>query len=219
MTKQIRLLALLPLLLAMSHSAAATSISGTLTADNAFYVYISTSDTTLGMLLSSGTLNANSTFNAALSPGTNYLHIEAINTFYEAGLLGEFSLTGTGAHFMNGSQTLFTDTADWLGGFNDGNSDLSSPQPWVVPNGAVISFGTVGVWGNFINPSAVWIWPGDAISFPIPGNGGLGVCQYCTVDFSTPIFTPASTAAPEPGSLALLGAGLASAVIRRKLLL
>jgi hypothetical protein len=194
-------------LIGLGAAAHATTISGNLTADNAFFAFIGTSDTTLGTQVASGN-SWPSTFsfsNVALTPGvTNYLQIEAINYGDEAGFIGTFTLSGTGFSFASGLQTLRTDTTDWAASYNDGNSNPSSPQSWVTPTGGVISFGTNGAapWGTKtgIDPTADWIWPSDTPS--------SGPCPDCTVDFVVPILFTGSISVPEPGSLVLLGGGL-----------
>jgi MSHA biogenesis protein MshQ len=194
-------------LIGLGAAAQATTISGELTADNAFFAFIGTSDTTLGTQIASGN-SWPSTFsfsNAALTPGvTNYLQIEVINYGDEAGLIGTFTLSGTGFSFANGLQTLDTDTTHWTASYNDRNSNPSSLQAWVTPTGGVISFGANGAapWGTKagIDPAADWIWPNDPSS--------SGPCGFCTVDFVVPILADSPVSVPEPGSLVLLAGGL-----------
>jgi hypothetical protein len=189
------------LALGSAHRAQATTITGALTADNAFFAYLSTSNTSLGTLIAQGN-DWPSTFNftdIALTPGqTYYLQIEAINYGGPGAIIGQFTLSDSGFQFANGTSTLLTDTTDWLAIYNDANSDPNTAQPWVTPTGGVISEGTngVGPWGtkSGISASADWI---DA------ANNGLSICQNCTVDFSTTI-TSASSGVPEPGTLTLL---------------
>ncbi|MFZ0706449.1 MAG: PEP-CTERM sorting domain-containing protein [Candidatus Korobacteraceae bacterium] len=193
-------------------SLSATTLSGNMTADNAFFAYISTDDSVLGTLIASGN-DWGTTFSfsgAALTPGvTNYLHVEAINYGLENGLIGDFHLSDSGFYFGNSTQTLLTGMANWFGGYNDDNSQVV-PQPWVPVSGGVADLGIngVGPWGfrNGIDPNAHWIWPSD--------NQSSG-CQYCTVDFSTPIYSNV----PEPGTFGLIASGVLglAGMIRKRL--
>jgi hypothetical protein len=187
-----------------SGAAQATVLMGHLTVDNGYFAYISTSDSTLGTLVSSGTYwpTAN-TFSTVLPAATTlYLHIEAMNQGVIAGVLGDFSLIGSGYEFANGAQTLTTETTDWTGIYNDKNSDFT-PQPWVVPTGGVVSYGPnvkAGPWHHNagISSTADWIWPTGATKSGV-------ACLKCTVDLSTPIF---ATAVPEPAEWAMIITGL-----------
>ena len=186
---------------------AQTFLSGSLTTDNAFFAYISTSPSTLGTLIGSGN-NWPTTFNltsAALAPGqTYYLNIEAINGGGPGGLIGDFKLSDNQFKFGNGTQALLTDSTNWTAGYN-GSSSSVTPQPWVPPTGPVLSLGANGAptWGSRpgIGSSALWIWGSDGQSAP---SGAP--CQFCTVDFSTTI----TSAVPEPSSYAMMVAGLAA---------
>ena len=195
----------------------AGSISGEMTADNAFFAYISTNDSVLGTLVASennwgGTASFS---NFALTPGvTYYLHVEAINYGGAAGFIGQFDLSGTGFQFANGTQDLLTDTTDWRGIYNNGSGAVTA-QPWVEPTGGVASLGAngIGPWGTRpgISGNADWIWPSDADSMP-----GGGLCGNCTVDFSTPIETVSG--APEPPSMWLMGTALLASCFLRHML-
>jgi hypothetical protein len=198
-------------------SANATTLSAALTVDNAFYAYISTDNTVLGTLVASGNdWGATSTLSDySLTPGqTYYLQVEAINYGGPGGFIGQFDLSDTGFQFANGSQAILTDTTDWLAIYNNANFDPSAQQPWVTPTGSVYSVGTngVGPWGpvSGIDGNADWI---DATV------DGLNDCQNCTVDFSTTI-TSNSSAAPEPGTLGLLGGALTGllTLVRRRVM-
>ncbi len=179
--------------------ARATTVSGALTTDNAFFAYVSASDSIVGSLVAQGN-NWGNTFtfsNFALTPGqTYYLHIEAINYGGPGAFIGQFTLSDTGFHFSNGSQTLLTDTTHWTEIYNDSNNNPNNQQPWVTPTDGVISLGAngVGPWGtrSGISNSALWI---DG------STNGLSICGNCTVDFSAPIFS--ASAVPEPETLGL----------------
>jgi hypothetical protein len=192
--------------------AKASTISGSLTADNAFFAYISTSNSVRGALVASG--NAwGTTFsfsNFALTAGrTYYLQIEAINYGGPGAILGDFSLSDTGFQFANGTQHLLTDTTNWLAIYNDSNNNPDTQQPWVTPTGGVTSQGANGVspWGtrSGISTSALWI---DGTT------NGLTTCGDCTVDFSTTITSNGSTV-PEPATFGYLAAALAGLCVTR----
>ena len=199
-------------LLAASGASANAILSGTTTADNAFFAYVSSSNSTLGTLIGSGN-NWPSSFpvtSASLSPGTYYLQVEAINYGGPGGLSGVFNLSGSG-QFLNGTQTLTTDPANlayWLGGYND-SSGAVAPQAWVTPTGAVHQ-DTDYPWGNIVGTSN-WLWSSDSLSNP----GGIP-CDTCTVDFSAQFTVTGSTAVPEPLTLTLFGAGFAGIVTMRR---
>ncbi len=210
--------------LAAAGAHATAVLSGSFTADNYVFVYLSTSASQRGTLIGSGT-NWGSTFYvtpASLTAGTTYyLNVEAINGdsggYSAGGFIGDFTLSG-GATFSTGQTELLTSTAGWLGGYNNSNSN-DTAQSWVQPTGSVLAEGANGTspWGTVsgVSSTAQWIWAADALSdngSSAPGNQ----CAACTVDFQSS-FTVPGAAVPEPGSFALLGASLAGfALARRK---
>jgi MSHA biogenesis protein MshQ len=165
----------------------AATLSGNLTADDAFTAYISTSDSVLGDALASGSYwGTPQSFAAALTSGTNYyLHIAATDLYGPpSAFLGSFSLTGAEFKFANGAQSLVTNATDWnvsASGF--GSSYIT---PYTFGNNGI------GPWGTMtsIDPKAQWIWTGP--------SGTVGKAY-----FSTTI-----AAVPEPETYAMLLAGL-----------
>ena len=180
-------------------------LTGNLTADNAFYAYVSTNNAVLGTLVVSGNSWPDSfSLASSLTPGvTNYLQIEAINYGGPGGFIGSFSLNNNQFQFANGGQTLSTDTTNWLAIYNNSNSDPNAQQAWVTPT--VLPELETYPWGtpSPISPSAQWIWASGASgSDGCQLNGGGG---NCTVDLSTAI---SSTATPLPAGLPLFASGL-----------
>ena len=212
--------------LPMAH---ATTLGGTLTTDDYGYVYLSTSQSSLGTLIataSQGWQTPMSFSSIGLAPGvTYYLNLEVINESGPGGVLGQFSLSGTGSSFSNGTQTLLTNATDWIGGYNGsiGNSTSYSTaqRPWVTPTSGSVSFGANGVspWGSFsqISSNADWIWAADTQSLP----NGSTPCTYCMVDLSSTAITVGSSrqgaAVSAPGSAGILSLALLGLVfIERK---
>ena len=160
-------------------SASAATLTGSLTADDAFVVYISKSGSDPGRLIAQGN-NWAITYSLpsiSLAPGTYYLNIEVTNYGGPGGLIGDFTV---------GGRHLLTDTTNWFANRNPG---FERPGPWAAATGRVISQGLNGVapWGRHpgISSSAQWI----------DTAGGLSSCGVCTVDFSAKITVPAALAA------------------------
>ncbi len=137
-------------------SAEATTLSGSLTADNLFDAYISTNDSVLGTLITSGT-NWPTTVNFSgqgLTGGvTNYVHIVATDQGKPDMFIGKFTLSDGSFQFANGTQTLVTNVADW-------RSDVGGGA-WAAPTGTPVSLGPngTGPWGSFAAMAgADFIW-------------------------------------------------------------
>jgi hypothetical protein len=185
--------------------------------------------TTLGTQVGTGsdfsTTYSLSGSGTTLVPGVkNYLEIVATNAFGAAGFLGDFTLSDTQFQFTNGTQTLLTNTTNWLGNLQGAS--------WSQPTGTVENQGTNGdnttVWYQLrtggpgsapnIDSTAEWIWPTDG--FVALEGGGTHVCgdpstegegtPPCTVDFLAEIDPTSSTATPLPGALPLFASGLAA---------
>jgi len=155
---------------------ATTLLTGTLTADDGFKAYISTSDTSQGYQIGSGTTWASmySLNSTLLTASKYYLHIEAWdNAGVIAGFLGDFNLSGTGYVFANGTQSLLTNTSDW--------------------NVSAKGFGENYTTPTVVTPHPSWFKPSSNQSW-IWTDGGQAL--YQTRYFSTEI-----TAVPEPGSI------------------
>lgn len=160
-----------------SQAHAAAVLTGNLTADNQFSVYISSDDSVLGNLIGQGndwhtTYSLTST---SLTAGTYYLHVIGHNFYGPStglaggnpdALIGQFTLSGNYL-FANGSTTLLTNTTDWRAA--DAVYNGVQPASWFAPTNSAISYSTnagPNIWTNNsggaarpgIASNAEWIW-------------------------------------------------------------
>src|SRR5689334_3119442 len=105
------------LLFCLGAFASATNISGTVSVDNEWSVYLSTDDSQLGTLISGGTdWTSPQSFNVSLTSGHDYfLHVVGFNDGGPDMFIGSFSLSDAGFQFANGFQNIDTDTSHWVG--------------------------------------------------------------------------------------------------------
>jgi len=180
--------------LAFAAAASATTLTTKLAVDNGFNAYLATSADSTGVEFSAGN-DWYTTVNGSFELGNAaqyFLQIMAYDQGGAAGLLGQFSLVGTGYHFADGSTTLLTGSSAILGNAVAHNGDYS----------ATSSFGQNGTqpWGTVstIDSNAQWIWSGT--------NDGANESNAVSF-FSIQILADA-TDVPEPASLGLMGLGL-----------
>jgi MYXO-CTERM domain-containing protein len=173
-------------------------LSATMTVDNQFVAYISTSPTTLGTPFLSGNswptvVNGTYTFN---SGGTYYLHIAAVDLGAPQMFIGDFQLSNATAVFGNGAQRIQTGSSFWRASFTGVGQNLDT----------TIDLGALGTspWSSVSDPALVgarFIWSQNTQSGAAPAQ----------VWFSIPI-----SVAPAPGAAGLAGLGLLAASRRRR---
>ena len=127
-------------------------LTGNLSVDGSFEVYISTDDAVQGTLIASGNdLATVYLINSALTPGqTYYLHIEATGGTPNAAIIGDFSIEDESHVFSNGLSILNT-SADWrvsTTGWSDFQLanvyGINGDAPWELRSG--------------VDEEAQWIW-------------------------------------------------------------
>lgn len=193
-------------MLALSPLAHATLLTGTMTADNLYTVYISTDDTIAGTAFGSNShWPSNHTYSTNLTAASSYyLHVFAQDTGGPQMFIGEFNLDDALYAFANGTQTLLTNDTDWQGnstGFGDaytGIADLGADGtgPWG--------------WRSGIDDNARYIWT-SSLSNCAPYNND---CAY----FSTRIdyLGGGTPSVPEPATGALFAIAFASFALARR---
>jgi hypothetical protein len=179
--------------LACAAAATATTLTTKLAVDNGFSVYLSTSDATVGDAFGSGH-NWPTVVTSTVELGSAaayYLHIAAYDDENLAGLLGEFSLAGTGYHFADGSTTLLSGSSLLTGNLAGFNGSYS----------AVTTIADTSQWGTVqgIDANAQWVWSRwyDYDNY-----------SYFSLEILADAPVDAPSDVPEPASLGLLGLGL-----------
>jgi len=184
--------------------ASATTLTTKLAVDNGFSAYLSTSDSSVGQLFSVGhDWTTVSTGSVELGTAERYfLQILAYDDADYAGLLGEFSLVGSGYHFADGSTTVLTGSSLLTGNIDGFNGNYSAVTT-IDPNNTSQWDSVTG-----IDADAQWVWARwydyDNVSY-----FSLEILADAPADDTADV--------PEPASLGLLGLGLAAlAGVRRK---
>ena len=195
------------------------TLNGEVTADDSFYIYISTSPSTLGTLIGTGD-NWAQTYAidpTGLEKGTTYyLNVVVNNLANIAGFIGSFSVGGENFVTDGSWKTAYVGT--------EGGGNNYPPTSWTAPTGSAFNEGSNGspppdgYWSAVlasypnISSSAQWIWPNDNSSFPnmnpsVYDNATYygGVCVGCTVEFQKEFTSPV----PEPSTWAMMLLGFA----------
>jgi hypothetical protein len=144
---------------------AQSSMGITVTVDNTVNVYLSTDDAVLGnLVLGPGTdWTVTDTAIPNLTAGvTNYIHVVGDNTGGPAMFLGEFTLNDSLFEFANGTQSLLTNTSDWLVSSTDFTAPTYATPTDLGPNGTA-------PWGSFgsIDATASFIWAASEATTPV----------------------------------------------------
>lgn len=168
---------------------ASVTLNAAITADDYFTAFISTSPTLQGVSFLSAENYFINHFGSAVLPeaGTYYLHVIAGDRGNQRMFIGDFTLDSPDATFLNGTQSLLTNTADW--GVSSEGLGLNMVQPVVQPSG----------WGaprQGISPNASYLWHPQ---------------QPAVAYFSTPI-----TVVPATGVAGLLGVAALALGRRRR---
>ena len=222
MKSVVKLLAIAPLVLGATLSANATTLDITGTADNEFAVYLATgSNASLGtpiglnpagadwhqsFVLPSTTLSGTPLYlqvvltNWTTANGFSYGFSATSNPY---AFLADLSISDPGYVFANGSQTISTNTVNWLG------STTGAPGTWVQPVGSVTSAGANS------DPTTIWytnngnnkvLGIGDSAQWIFSGNQSTALYADLSVEINATSSTDLTT--PLPAALPLFATGL-----------
>ena len=141
-------------LVALPAMVSATTLSASMTVDNTFAAYVSTSATSVGAPFLSGA-NWPSTFvgSTTLTPLVdNYLHVRATDQGRPEMFIGRFTLSDANFEFVNATQTLHTVASDWTVSHTGFGVTPVAPLD-IGPNG-------MSPWGNFpaMTSNARFLW-------------------------------------------------------------
>ena len=210
--------------IAPAHAATAT-LDYSIASDNAFAIYLSPSDSTIGSLVATNLFGPAGQWNTAVTGSvifnsSEYLQIIGFNYTSSNGqwntpgtgpgatgdnpaaVLGSFTLTG--GTFSNGGTSLLTNATNWASiavapPIPDDPSAFPANPGWTPPTGTPLSDGANGIspWGTVggIPSNADWIWAQDG-------------SPYEYADFSTLLTVPNGDETPLPGTLPLVASGL-----------
>ena len=162
--------------------------------DNKFEAFISTSDSVVGVLFSSGFSWPTTIVGSfILTPGIDYyLHIAGEDTGAPAGFLGQFSLDSGDHQFSNGSSNLLTNITDWSVNTSGFTGSYGPVSEYGLNSGSQ-------TWGTLpnVSTSATWIWTGD--------NRGNSKAYFTTKISATSSSVPDGGATVVMLGLSLLG--------------
>lgn len=145
------------LILSIPGLASATTLSASMTVDNTFDAYVSTSPTSVGTPFLSGA-NWQNTFtgSTSLTPFVdNYLHVRATDEGRPEMFIGAFTLSDGDFEFVNSTQTLYTVVSDWSVSHSGFGVNPVAPLD-IGANG-------IGPWGSFpaMTANARFLWHPD----------------------------------------------------------